>query len=375
MCRIIQFKTANLRLYLGDLDMTDTTQAPRQQGRPLREGPYLRTPLEIADRLTMLTITTDKEKLEETKSGEKCVRLQERQMKAIVVCRPPEGEEVDDVAKYAAEVFNGLDDLTADVFQILRAYWREFKDEKGYVEVIAPDVLNERGIKPTTKKEISKIYNTGHRTKDIDDINERVQQLRGIRLRVGAAIINGRKLKKPFVRRGYLLVVDEEFTHPESGRVYGWKFKFYDGLEDLVRNDRFCNVFRKALTYDPIRRSPEKRISNFMNERFRMNGNKAFGRHVSTMFKALNLPYDNKHPQASIDRIELALNRLVEDEGLKDWGYIISKGKFTKKPRLSPRGMWTEYQNLTLWFFPPDSLPPIIRKSKPKPIALKKPKK
>jgi hypothetical protein len=329
----------------------------------------MKNPIEIGDRASTRAIHSDKTRLAKTKSGKSYYKLEERERRATIIFVPPKGKEVDDIAEYTAELLNGLDDRTADVLKLLHSYGREFKNKNGYFWAYANDILNDLGTKPMTKSEHGKVYNTGHRTEDIQEINRHVQHLRGLKLIVGTVILNGKKLKKPLVHKGYLLVVTEELTSRRTDRVYAWKCKFYDGLEDLVKNERFYNVFRKALTYDPLRRSPEKRISSYADEGFRLNGNRAFGRRVSTMVEAMNLPYDEKRPQMSINRIELALNRLVADNGIGDWGYLISKGEYTKELTFSPRRVWEEYQNLMLWFFPPSGLPQI---AKPKKIALNK---
>jgi hypothetical protein len=339
------------------------------KGRPLPKGEHIINPAEITERAVKGMIYADKFNMETTKKGTPRYILKETAGKATVIPIAPKGEEIDDIAAYNASLLLGLDDLTADVFKIIHAYGRDHKDEKGYFWVYAADILDERGKVPKTKKVLGKIYNVGHRPDDIDDIWLRIQQLRGLKLIIGTAIINGRKLRKPLVHKGYLLVVTEELTYRGTDRAYAWKCKFYDGMEDLVRNERFCNQFRKALSYDHIRRSPEKRICDYAYDGFRLNGNKAFGRRVSTIIEALNLPCDEKRPQMSIDRIEAALNRLIEDGALKNWGYRISKGEYTKKLKLPSRNVWAEYQLLTLCFFPPKTLPAIV---KPRQKALRK---
>jgi hypothetical protein len=356
---------------------------PKKTRKTLTKGDYGKSPSEIIDRATKRAIWAKKSGLPVNKNGVPFYRLAEREHRAMVTLVPPTGKEVEDMAEYAANVFNTLDDLTNDVFQICALYWRECRDKKDFVEVWAKDILNERGLKQKTHKETGKPYKVGHRPEDIADVARCIEQLRNFKFTIGTIYWNGRKLKTPIVRKGYLLVVSEEIT--QHGKPIGWKFKFYDGLEELVRHDRFQNTYRKAFAYNTLKQSPEKRLSAFIDEGFRLSGNRPFKRSMSNptpsppkkppgILETLNLPFDIKEPKRSISRILAALKKLKDDGGLGGCGVSLGKEVISndiediESLQLPARRLEKAFKALDFWFFPPKSLPEIDRPRK----ALKK---
>jgi len=353
---------------------TQRQKAPKS-GQKLAAGTHIAKPSEAADRGAVGMIHADKKTLGTTKNGKPCYSHDEPRSRTTVVCVPPKGKEIDDLAEYNARILSGMDDLTADVLFIMTAHWRQFQDAEGYVTITASDILNERGIAPYKKDISGKEYLVGHRPEDIEDVNERIQQLRGLKLIISTtSLFNGRKRKA--INRGYLLVVSQDWVREEGAeRAYAWKCKFYEGLEALVRNERFCNVYRKALSYNHLKHSPEKRLSFLAAEGFRLNRNRAFTRSMDLVIKTLNLPFHDDRPGRSVDRIVAALNRLQADGGLASdphgWGIKLSPGVYTQriedlfKAKLLPaRNFGKAFRQLNLRLFPPSTLPEIKDKKK-----------
>jgi hypothetical protein len=262
------------------------------------------------------------------------------------------------------------------VFFILSAHSREYPDENGYVTVTASDILAELGVQPMKKIENGIARTAGHRSESIDEINEYIQQLRGLKLIVSkTTLINGRKPSQPLVYKGYLLVLEGEYSKEKSERAYAWRFKMYDGLEDLVRNERFRHVYRRALTYNPVRHSPEKRLSYLIDTGFRLNGNRSFHQNLGLIMDKLNLPFDDVNPGRWITRFVKALNKLQADGGLatspKGWAFEGRSGLKTqdiealfRAKDLPPRNFKDALRDMDLWLFPPLTLPEIKRRRK-----------
>lgn len=319
--------------------------------------PYWKVSNEMAERAAIAAINA--RKLGTLKSGKRAHKHKEVRATATIYFLPVPGTEVKDKAEYAVNIFNELDDLTTDVLLLHIAHAKESQDEEGNSWIISSTILNDRGVKPITKKESGKIYHGGHRTEDIDDIYLRVQQLETFWIKIKeVAEINGKKLRNPVIHQGRLLTVTERLKHKGSNRVYGWSFKLLVGLRELANDKRFCLISRKLIEYDHIRRSPEKRIGIYTAIHFRLNANNAINRKIKTIFKYCQLKYDEKNPQMSRDRFEDALNRLVEDQIISKWNYFI-EDNFTKNPELPAQKWWEEFQSLVIRLEPPSDFPKI----------------
>jgi hypothetical protein len=355
-----EFKmTLNLCIFKALLNIEYATKKrdPHQKISILPKGPYIPVSNEIAERAAIGAINS--KELEKSNSGTIAHKHKEKQATATVSFRPISGTEVTDAVEYAANVFKDLDDLTTDVFLLHIAHAKESQSENGFSWMMSTTILDDRGTKQTTKQESGKIYQTGHRPADIDEVYRRVQQLETFWIKIKkVSTINGRNPKKPSIHEGRLLIVSERVRYEGSERVYAWKYKLLDGLRDLANDKRFCLISRKVLEYDPIRRSPEKRIGVYAAIHFRLNANKAINRTVKTIFEYCHLPYDEKNPQMSRDRFEIALNRLAEDGIISQWNYFI-EDNITRDPKLPSRKWWDEYQSLTIRIEPPADLPEI----------------
>jgi hypothetical protein len=263
---------------------------------------------------------------------------------------------VKDTEEYADNIFKRLDDLTIDTLLLHIAHARESQDENGFSWLMSATILDDRGLEPTKRKESGKIYETGHRTEDIDKIYHRVQQLEAFWIKIKkVSTINGKTLRNPAILEGRLLTVSQKLRHENSERVYGWKYRLLDGLKDLANDKKFLLVSRKVIEYDPKLRSPEKRIGLYAAIHFRLNSNKSINRRIKTIYEYCHLPHEEANPARSIKRIHEALIRLSDDNVIGDWWYIFDE-KFTKA---LPLMSWKDYQTLMLRLEPPSDLPSI----------------
>jgi hypothetical protein len=349
--------------------------------KPLPDGPYGAAPNELIDRTVKRAIWDQGKNLKPLKSGRKRFEHTEGNSRATVSYVPPAPVDSENIPspRDSAEIppteaemnkmveetvsfFKSLDELTHDTFQIAAMYRRKFKDKQGSFHLWAEDVLDERGVARKLYSEDGQTYKSGHRSGDIADIARCIEQLRSFKMTVGTIIKPGARRNKVRTRKGYLLIVEQEFANPVSGKAEGWKLRFYDGLEDLVQDNRFGNVYRKQFQWHLVNRKIERRLSSFIYDGFRLNHNRRFNRQVGDVMDALNLPFDKQNPQRSIDRFVEGLKRLVEDDGIEDFGFEIAKDVIIKEVlglKLPARNLKEAFRGLKLWFYPPATLPQI----------------
>jgi hypothetical protein len=188
--------------------------------QPLPKGKYLSVQNETIHRSAFAAIYA--KELKTSKIGTKFHKHKEPQSIATVTFRPPEGTEVKDTTEYAVNIFKDLDDLTTDTLLLHMAHAKESQDENGFSWLMSATILNDRGREPTKRSESGKVYQTGHRTEDIDEIYRRVQQLEAFWIKIKKiSTVNGKKLKTPAILEGRLLTVSQRLRHENSKRVYG----------------------------------------------------------------------------------------------------------------------------------------------------------
>ena len=306
-------------------------------------------------------------------SREPVFEFNEKSTSIEISRKRPEGFEVSQLSDDAVRKLENLDDSTCDVYFLHIAHWRESRDDKGYAWMTGATILEDRDIVPKIARDGLKPYNEGHRGEDIDAVYDRVQQLEHLWVNVKSVDMwsigkGGKKRKKTFSREGRVMVISERIRQTSKGegqgRVYAWKYKLYEGLEDLVMDNRFAFMSRKVFTYHPDQQRPEKRIGRFVAIHFKINNMNPITREVSTIFDYCRISHDKTSPQKSKTRFEKALNTLVADGVMADWNYFV-KGEKVKAPELKPRNWWEQYQGLSLLLEPSPEIPKVKRPDKP----------
>ena len=80
----------------------------------------------------------------------------------------------------------------------------------------------------------------------------------------------------------------------------------------------------KALSYDPYRQVPEKRLTRYLSWQWRIrqaSGNYLQPFQVSTLLEGMHIEIDKNHPKQTKERLEKALNTLENDQVTAGWQY------------------------------------------------------
>ena len=352
--------------------------APRQQAAPVEPllRNFLRIPSGVADRAMMLAIYggADPEKYWNISSRNVPFYVHEEPKGKVEVSIRNSEDSTSAIARQAFEELKRLDDLTCDVFLLHVAHWREHHDEHGGAWITAEAILDERGIVPKTEPSGAgdKRYRAGHRLDDVQEIYSRVQQLERFWITVSRAEVyvqgvKGKKRPQLLSRQGRALLVKERIIQSRldetEGRVHAWYFQLYDGLGEIVVDEQFAYIARKVLTYDYVRRVPEKRIGRYLAFHIQLNrGKPAIYRLIGTLLDDCGIPCDASNPQRTRDRFEQALNRLTADGVLQDWNYRTGGDKLTKELRLPARGWVGGWRQASLELRPAAAHPAMATK-------------
>ena len=104
----------------------------------------------------------------------------------------------------------------------------------------------------------------------------------------------------------------------------------------------------KAIAYDPYKRQPEKRLAKYLAFHYRYNaGTPSFHRRVADLLEIASIDPDHSRPQRTRDRLDLALNRLQEDNVIGRWEPILDAA------RLPARGWFVPWLQTTIAIEPP----------------------
>jgi hypothetical protein len=283
-----------------------------------------------------------------------------------VSVRDWENEAAAAIAQRAFDELRTYDELTADVFLLHVAYWRQNRDAQGWAWLTAEAVLRERKIKPKTKIEGGKRYSSGYRADDLREIYHCVQQLERFwittsQLEIYTEDRKGRRQPHLLNREGRALVVNERISQTRldgtEPLIRGWRFQLYPQLGAVIADDRFATLSKRILAYDTAQRIPEKRIGRYLAFHFRIasaKGDTPIKRRVQLLVDDCRLTLDNARPQRALDRFEQALKRLQADGIIDGWDYV-ENGRRTKKPKLPPRRWLKDWLELVVELVPPDA--------------------
>ncbi len=142
---------------------------------------------------------------------------------------------------------------------------------------------------------------------------------------------------------GYMDV--ERFIY-QPGKLFA-QFLFGPGRQTAI-------LSAKAIQYDRYRQKWEKRLARYFSWQWRIQAAKGdYTRpyRVSTLLKAVGESVDERHPNATRDRLEKALDRLQTDNVLASWQYDRWEEKVTEQ-----RGWVEHWLQATLLLEPPESI-------------------
>jgi hypothetical protein len=229
-----------------------------------------------------------------------------------------------------------MDDLTADVLDIISATWlKDASHPESTVIVTADDFLRHRGLNP---KKGGTGRRGGYHNHQRLEIARHIDMLQNTRIRVFerevTVVSEGkrgpeRKRVKWAGESPVIIVSSRVGPVTPSGDIEprAWKIRPGDvfALFFIGPGRQTALISQKALHYDPYRQYWEKRITRFLAYLWRIrHGRKDYLAPISVgaLFQGAGLQVDKRNPKKSRDRMEKALVQLNEDGVIRSWRYV-----------------------------------------------------
>lgn len=222
-----------------------------------------------------------------------------------------------------------MNDLTADVFDILTIEWlKNASTPTDTVEIDVDDILRYRGIVPALsgQKRLG-----GYRPQQREAIAKQIQILDHVWIEAEREIPlddNGIKRKKQKLKSRAVHLHLEYREQDEKGNTELLMIRARPG--DIFSHTLFTNgrqtalLSKKALEYDVDKFAYEKRLTRYLSYLWRnrqKNGTYTDSIEIKKLLDAIRLRLNKKRPGRTLERLEKALNRLQEDKVIESWQY------------------------------------------------------
>lgn len=227
---------------------------------------------------------------------------------------------------------------------------------KDAVWIHAKSFLEQRGVKPITKKEGAVTRRAGDRTEDLAAIERSIYRLSGLWINIEEVFPPRKKggKRRVYRHKGRLFAVMETWTQDTltttgetSERIpIAWKIKAGDWLMEYLDAPRYvAYLCDQSLKYDPHNELWEKRLSRYFLFFLRINArhsNSALTRQVGELIQANSLSTNERNPQLTRERFEKAMDRLLADGQIDSWEYVPEK--VTDLPAKKWLADWLKWQ-------------------------------
>lgn len=296
-----------------------------------------------------------------------------RSLRAIAIVRPdPErtlissSEQLTEWQSHMSEKVMAMDDLTADVFDIVTGKWlREASHYEAMVNVTVDDFLKIRGLRP---KPGGSGGRGGYGEKQRKTIARHIDALSYTWIIVQemdiVEVINGKRKRSRWRQESRALVLSSRFGKINSSgavEAYAWrarpgdiftKFLFGPGRQTAL-------LSQKALQYDPYRRRLEKRLTRYLAWLWRIEKAVPEGISVRALLDGIRMEIDTRNPGRTKERFEIALDRLEEDAVIAGWQY-----ENPDENMVGHRGWWKKWLNWRVIIEPPEEIAEHYKKIK-----------
>lgn len=209
-------------------------------------------------------------------------------------------------------------------------------DGKGGAWIHAKHFLEQRGIKPITKREGVITRRAGDRVEDLAAVEHSLYRLSGLWVNIEERFPAPKKggKQRVFRHQGRLFAVMETWTQhrmvPQEGIPeqipVAWKIKAGDWLMEYLHAPRYVAFLcDQSLHYDPRNEVWEKRLSRYFLFFLRINAKhhrSVLTRSIEELLHANSLPINASDPQKTRDRFEKAMGRLLAEQQIESWEYL-----------------------------------------------------
>jgi hypothetical protein len=240
----------------------------------------------------------------------------------------------------------GMNDLTADVFDIVTYRWLQTaKHPEAMVTITADELLKMRGLQPQKSGQ----YRGGFKKEKKELITQHIHILSNTWIYIDEielpVIEDGKRQLKKFNPRSPAIVISsilDEVDENGKKHPYAWRVRPGDVfapffLDKAARQTAWMS--QMALKFDPQREKWEKRLTRYFAFQWRVrhnSGNFLAPIKVKTLLdNAIQGDVDPRNPLRTKERLEKSLNNLRQNNVIKDWVYIDENEKI-----VGQKGWW-----------------------------------
>lgn len=245
------------------------------------------------------------------------------------------GHQLSDWQTRMREYVMSLDDLTADVLDVISAIWlRQVAHPDAMALIHADDFLRLRGLKPHKG---GSGWRGGYKEEARQDIAQRIDALRNTWIRVFEMDVTEeipgprgpRRKRAKWAGESAAIVVSSRFGQALLGGgvdPYIWRVRPGDVFARFLfgpgRQTALLSL--KALEYDPYRQRWEKRLTRYLAWQWRTRQREATYLEpftVQTLLLTIGEEIDVRNPIRTKNRLEKALTTLQDDQVIAAWQY------------------------------------------------------
>ena len=225
-----------------------------------------------------------------------------------------------------------MDDLSADVFDILSAKWIQSgpKSPTEMVTLTADDFLAMRGLKPNISGEG---HRGGYKDAQREEIAARIASLDQLWVNVqemsSTVLENGRRRRRKIRMQTKAVVVTMRMGEMAGEEIdpFAWRIRPGDGFAEFLLSDvgrETALMALRALEYNPERQYMEKRLTRYFSTQWRIRRKRADclkPYRVETLLDAVNEAPDLRRAAHQREHFEKALDTLQRDGVIARWQY------------------------------------------------------
>lgn len=250
---------------------------------------------------------------------------------------PLSSHEIEQWQKFTAQAITSMDDLTADIFDIISILWMKkatHKDEM--IQFHTDDALNLRQVQGRNELDG---YQTGYRKKERDEIMKRLAALTTIWIKIErdklrfVDVENNELDELDQVQYNPLFLLDSvtvAYRGDQPVGIYECRIKPGELLANFLFGSKRSSglLALKTLQYHPIRQKYHKRLARYLSWQWRIRQKGAdYLRPYSIggekgLLNVMGIEENSRYGSRTKDQFEGILDTLQQDGIIRDWNYL-----------------------------------------------------
>lgn len=246
-------------------------------------------------------------------------------------------QEIEQWKNLTSQALTSMDDLTADIFDIVSILWmKEAQHKDQMIHFHSDDALNLRGLQGRNKLDDN--YSVGYRKKERDEIMKRLAALSSIWIKVEKdrlRIIDPESEEIDEIDRvqfNPLFVVDSmtiAYRGNEPIGIYECSIKPGEIMAHYLYGSKKSSGYfaLKTLQYHPVKQKYHKRLARYLSWQWRIRQKKSdYLRPFSIggergIVQIIGLEVNERYPNRTKETFEAVLDTLQQDGVIKRWEY------------------------------------------------------